>query len=650
MKSILYTLLLKGFCSFLSIGQIPTPDPCIDGAQQTCRCASAPVLCTIDDLDGYEFAMSDFQHPEDGPDLFCGDPNASADNPTWFSFVAWCEALELEVEIENCNEVCLTGGPCTFLCNLLGNCSSGVQIAIFGDCDYNEVVACSVGDCGNENTKQLVMNDLIVGETYHFVIDGCGGSSCDRVRVNVVGSCGSQQIEDWSNPIAGPSVFCKEDTVLFQVDSLDGAESYFWFLNGVLFDSTTTSSYPLMLQDTGTYELCVDVQNLPCVPRFNDPEQICTTIKVVELQLNEVILQPASACPNDQVSIRLGQFDEVPELFEAILITNTSGIVQEVNLQDSAVFTHSSCDTFIVYAYQSLDTIIDLPIVGDTLEPGICITDCCRILSERLVFEDTIAPFFTNPPEDASFPCLSAIPDIPVLGYEDNCDSGGVVLGEERGLPFGVDTGSLFRSWTVSDACQNNNTFEQRIRIPNSEPFEIELTPSFAEAVTGELVRVEATSGLNEEAIARIEWMPPFDLSCADCLITEITANEDQRYTLTLTDTLGCMAEATFELLVRVPDVEIYIPNTFTPNGDGINDAFTLFSSSDLQEVELMIFDRWGSRIFYSNAVVAGDEASGWDGTIKGRPADPGVYVYSFRLQYADGSFETIKGDVLIAP
>lgn len=71
----------------------------------------------------------------------------------------------------------------------------------------------------------------------------------------------------------------------------------------------------------------------------------------------------------------------------------------------------------------------------------------------------------------------------------------------------------------------------------------------------------------------------------------------------------------------------VYIPNTFTPNGDGRNDRFNIEYDCFFENYELLIFDRWGQMIFKSN-----DENTFWDGTINGNEAQLGVY--GFQLKY----------------
>jgi len=67
----------------------------------------------------------------------------------------------------------------------------------------------------------------------------------------------------------------------------------------------------------------------------------------------------------------------------------------------------------------------------------------------------------------------------------------------------------------------------------------------------------------------------------------------------------------------------IHIPNAFSPNGDGMNDVFLPVIAGDMDALELLIFDRWGSVIFTANA-----PGAGWNGEVNGTPAQDGVYVW----------------------
>jgi len=97
---------------------------------------------------------------------------------------------------------------------------------------------------------------------------------------------------------------------------------------------------------------------------------------------------------------------------------------------------------------------------------------------------------------------------------------------------------------------------------------------------------------------------------------------------LIVTDVNGCTASKTRTLLIE-GEFGIYIPNTFTPNGDGINDIVSP-QGFGIDEVNFTfsVFDRWGQVIFVSNSI---DQA--WDGTIAGKLVDSGAYVWSVEFQ-----------------
>jgi len=87
-----------------------------------------------------------------------------------------------------------------------------------------------------------------------------------------------------------------------------------------------------------------------------------------------------------------------------------------------------------------------------------------------------------------------------------------------------------------------------------------------------------------------------------------------------------------------MPESGVYLPTVFSPNGDGVNDLFLVFASSDIQSIEsLRIFDRWGNRVFEQTNFPPGQEEFGWDGTFRGQDASPGVYAVTVSYEMPDG-------------
>ncbi|MDO7742469.1 MAG: gliding motility-associated C-terminal domain-containing protein, partial [Pedobacter sp.] len=87
---------------------------------------------------------------------------------------------------------------------------------------------------------------------------------------------------------------------------------------------------------------------------------------------------------------------------------------------------------------------------------------------------------------------------------------------------------------------------------------------------------------------------------------------------------------------------EIYIPNTFTPNGDGRNDVFYAYGNA-ISKVKMRIYNQWGQFVFESQQM-----QNGWDGTFRGQMQPNGVYVYYIDLTLSDGTTTMRKGTVTL--
>lgn len=156
------------------------------------------------------------------------------------------------------------------------------------------------------------------------------------------------------------------------------------------------------------------------------------------------------------------------------------------------------------------------------------------------------------------------------------------------------------------------------------------------------------TTNRDPQEISVIEWTPTQGLSCTNCLNPTLTALESGTYTLHVIDIYGCEETITFRLSVDfVP--EIYLPNVFTPNSDNINDWFYPSTNEVVRSISSMvIFDRWGNKLFERQDFPPNSPTDGWDGSFKGRVMDPGVFVYVISLELADGTTLQRTGDITL--
>jgi gliding motility-associated-like protein len=119
-------------------------------------------------------------------------------------------------------------------------------------------------------------------------------------------------------------------------------------------------------------------------------------------------------------------------------------------------------------------------------------------------------------------------------------------------------------------------------------------------------------------------------------------------YILNVEDNAGCAIDS----LVKVSSAEclVYIPNVFSPNGDGINDNFGIenMETTDIQDIELSIYDRWGSLVFHQKSNGHPPSIDSWDGSFHGRPCQIGVYTYRLTIERSPVEHEELIGAITL--
>ena len=114
-------------------------------------------------------------------------------------------------------------------------------------------------------------------------------------------------------------------------------------------------------------------------------------------------------------------------------------------------------------------------------------------------------------------------------------------------------------------------------------------------------------------------------------------------YSATVTDRNGCTGVDQATVTVRnakCDETDVFLPNAFSPNNDGNNDVFRL-RSNFIDEMELIIYNRWGQEIFKTK-----DDQQGWDGTFKGEELPPDAYAYFLRVICINKEVYAKRGNV----
>lgn len=201
------------------------------------------------------------------------------------------------------------------------------------------------------------------------------------------------------------------------------------------------------------------------------------------------------------------------------------------------------------------------------------------------------------------------------------------------------------------DACSADTTFfiagltESVLSYPN--PVEVELGESLA-------ISPSIAAFNNPLDPDSIFWTPIDDLTFgSDPLSPTVSPIDDMTYLVEAYDINGCYIAA--ELIIEVDkNRNIYIPNIFTPNGDGFNSIFQPIAGVGVKSMNYFrVYDRWGSML-HERLNVEGNELSfenpavAWDGKFKGREVSQGVYVYLAEIEFLDGRVLLYRGDVTL--
>lgn len=162
---------------------------------------------------------------------------------------------------------------------------------------------------------------------------------------------------------------------------------------------------------------------------------------------------------------------------------------------------------------------------------------------------------------------------------------------------------------------------------------------------SGDSLLLSALVNVPEDAIDQIFWYPD-SIDCPGCFQQTLAPQITTAYSVTVIDENGCTDSDNTTVLVE-KNRDIYIPNAFSPNNDGINDVIMVFGGQNVVEVHsFLIFNRWGELVFENGNFQPNDPAHGWDGTHRGEIMNPAVFVYQAQVEMKDGEIILLKGSV----
>jgi gliding motility-associated-like protein len=222
-------------------------------------------------------------------------------------------------------------------------------------------------------------------------------------------------------------------------------------------------------------------------------------------------------------------------------------------------------------------------------------------------------------------------------------------------------TGGVFYSWTPNENMSFSNTATPVVYPSMTTTYVLTVIDTFScLKPISDIVTVhvedfnwayagEDTSGikgvpieLHAEGGVSYSWQPIYGLDNPTVQNPSATLDKDMTYVVTVTSANGCIDHDTINVII-FPEITAYIPNAFTPNGDGVDDVFIPIYAGVTGLMEFAVYNRWGNKVFSTT-----DRNEGWDGHFKGQDAETGAYVWVIRVRDLTGAEWLKKGDVTL--
>ena len=176
-------------------------------------------------------------------------------------------------------------------------------------------------------------------------------------------------------------------------------------------------------------------------------------------------------------------------------------------------------------------------------------------------------------------------------------------------------------------------------------PLPVVKMPSAMTIQSGFPLQIPATFSSN---VTNYLWTPPTGLSCTDCPQPVAGPKFNTKYQVSFVDSNGCHNTAEIQIVVVCKNANVFVPNTFSPNGDGMNDVFYVRGKGLERVKSLRIFNRWGQIVFEQTNFPVNDPLYGWNGTFKGNQAVPDVYVYQLEVFCENSQVIRFDGNVAL--
>ena len=155
-------------------------------------------------------------------------------------------------------------------------------------------------------------------------------------------------------------------------------------------------------------------------------------------------------------------------------------------------------------------------------------------------------------------------------------------------------------------------------------------------------------SNTGSDQIRKWRWGGVASISCPTCPSPQVKLSNDACISCSVVNNYGCVSTDTVCIKTLCPATELFVPNAFSPDGDGINDVLLVQGKGIKLIKTFRIYNRWGQLVFEKANFSPGDPAYAWNGTAFGKAVTPDVFVYVSEVICEKGLPTIFKGNITI--
>lgn len=455
----------------------------------------------------------------------------------------------------------------------------------------------SGGTPASGSTKTVTVNYSTSGIYPVFLAvtdaNGCTDTISGEVAIDLI-----------NDDIISDQSFCADDTVALNPD----------FNPNYTYNWTAEPADPTLASSSPNPQVSPDVTTKYCVTITNGNCQLTKCVILTPLPGADINLpDDRNLCSLDPVSVtaQTNATQVIWSTSPTFVPVVAQGVTVTLTPAPGAVFYAKA----IVGNCEAVDSIrlnyVGLDINPGNLSPRICAGESASLQILNLDPTDVLTATWTP---NVSTGLTAVVSPTQTTTYQ-------VLVSNQFGctatIPYTVTVGAIDVSATVVGSAQIN--FNQSAFLQGT---------------------------VNSSSNYTFNWTPDNTLVGANTLTPEAKPLETTTYVLTAVNAEGCIDTAQVTIIFlgqECVEPYIFVPNTFTPNGDDANDFF-LVRGVNMTELHMIVWDRWGEIVFETKDL----NTQGWDGTLNGRALTPDAYAWYVSVRCGNGAFYTKKGNVTL--